>query len=329
MPETAKCTRSMSVLWSIVALILISVLSGSCNHKEKVFTVGICLHTSVHLSIVEGFKAGMAAAGYIEGKNIKYIFTGPVKDDQNAFEAEIKKLLSQKVDLLLTTGSKISLTAKKLVEGKGIPVVFCGSFNSVQDGLAESIKHPGGNLTGIQFPHTHAKLMELLIQIKPGIKKIYMPYNPDDNIIFSNMPSIDEIASKLDLELVVQKIHSVEETIAAIGALSPDTYAIYRIPSPTLDLANEALNRAAIKRGLPMGSSLLLDDSVLITLSADHFKMGQQAARLTDQIIRGAKPADLPVETSEINLIINLDTASKIGLHVPDGILAQANKIIH
>jgi putative ABC transport system substrate-binding protein len=127
---------------------------------------------------------------------------------------------------------------------------------------------------------------------------------------------------------VLDEVHSVEEAVAAIESLPEDVDAIFRIPSPTLDPKNNELSQTAIKRGLPMGTGLPLGESVLLTLATNLFEMGKQAARLADQICQGTKPADLPVETGEIFMTINLKTAETIELDISNEILLQADTII-
>lgn len=323
----------MSHKFNIITAVVLSLLLlflGGCNKKEeeKIFTIGIAVHTAVHLPIVEGFNTGMTELGYVEGKNIRYIYSAVLGDNKETFDSEIRKLLSQDIDLLLTTGSDVSLSAKKILKDTDIQILFCASVDPKIYGLIENQRHPGGNITGIKVSHTSSKLMELLTQIRPGIKEVYMPYNPDDEILSVNITSLNETASQLGVNLVTMEVHSVEEAVRAIKSLPEDRGVIFRVPSPTLDDKNSELSREAIKRGIPMGSVLPLDESVLITFAPDFFSMGKQAARLANQIIHGIKTADLPVEVSGADLTINLKTAEKMGINIPNNILLQAKKII-
>jgi len=311
-------------VWTVV----LSLLVAACGETQtqETFTIGVVNHVPVLTPAFEGFKAGMAEFGYVEGKNVTYIYNGVVA--LQAVNAEIESLLTQDVDMLLTLGNVPATVAKQAVEGTDMPIVFGPIMYPVEEGVVESLRHPGGNLTGVTNGQGTAKALEWLVTIAPGAKKVYLPYNPDDKVSIAVLAELEKVPSQLGIELVLGEVHSVEEAVAAIESLPEDIDAIYRIPAPTLDPRNNELNQAAMKRGLPMGASLPLSESMLLTYAADFFEMGKQMARLADQIIKGTKPADLPVETAEFFFTINLQTAEAIGLYIPDEILVQADTII-
>ena len=315
--------------WTIlVGVVVFSLLLTACGSAaQKTYTIGVVNNNSLFDPAIEGFKAGLAESGYVEGKTVTYIYNG-VKSDPKAIGDEIKNLLAQHVDMLYTPGNEAALPAKQAVAGTNIPVVFGPVTDPVGVGLAESIRHPGGNLTSVQSGSEIPKALEWLVRITPNAKRIYVPYNPDDEISVMILGGLDPVASQLKIELVPGKVHSVEEAVAAIASLPADVQAIFRMPSPTLDSRNNELSQAAIKRRLPMASGLPLDEAVLLTLASDFSTTGKQVARLAHQIRQGVKPADLPIETSEFTLTINLKTAQAIGLDIPDERLRQATKVI-
>jgi putative tryptophan/tyrosine transport system substrate-binding protein len=316
----------------IILLILIGLLVTAglvCNKTPaRIFTIGIVNNVSILSQSVNGFKAGMAELGYVEGKNVRYIHKGIIDNDQKVVDDEIRNLLAQNIDILLTIGNGVSLRAKNAVEGTDMPVLFCACNKPIEAGLIESMNHPGFNITGVAVADSTAKALEWLKIITPGLKKVYLPFNPDDEVSIVSLSGVDEAASKLGLELILNKIRSVEEAVAAIENLPKDATAIFRIPSPTLDSRNNELSHAAIQKGLPMGARLPLDKEVLLTFATDLYDVGKDTARLAHQIHLGVKPMDLPVETAETFLTINLKTAERIGLHIPDDVLTQAKNII-
>jgi putative ABC transport system substrate-binding protein len=244
---------------------------------------------SIHAPVIEGFKAEMTELGYVEGENVTYIYNGVVEPNLQAVDTEIENLLAQDVDLLFSVGNLATLQAKQAVEGTDIPAVFGSVLDPVGEGLVESIAHPGGNLTGSQGSKQEPKALEWLVTIVPGANKVYLPYNPNDAVTLTALPSVEEAAAQLNIELVLDEVQSAEEAITAIESLPEDVDAIFRIPSPTLDPRNNELSQAALQRGIPLGSSLPLDEAVLITLAADFFGMGKQASSVGKPDPHGGK----------------------------------------
>jgi putative ABC transport system substrate-binding protein len=327
MDEIIKNRMKTGVIY-VVALISMFITSGGCKAPERIFTIGIPCQIPIDAPILEGFRTGMTELGYKEGKNIKYIYNTIPEMNNQVIEAKIKELLARDVDLLIILETEVALSAKEIVKGTNMPVLFSANLKSNENSLIESLNHPGGNLTGVRFANTNLKALEWLARIIPGAKKIYLPYNPDDVGITGELAGLDKTAYLLGIELVMDKIHSVEEAEKAIEGLPEDIGAIFRIPSPTLNARNIELSRAAIKRRIPVGASLLLDEDVLITLTCDFFDTGRKTARLAHQIHQGVKPADIPIESSEVYLTVNLKTAEKTGVTVSNDILAQAKTII-
>ncbi len=326
--KVARTLKYLSFL-SIALFVFTGLLATACGGQaQKPFTIGIVAESPAIAPILESFKASMTELGYVEGKDVTYIYASPVGSGVEAIDGEIKNLLAQKVDLLLVTGLVPTQQAKQAVAGTNTPVVFALASGVVELGLVESISHPGGNLTGIQAGYEIPKALEWLVKITPNAKKIYVPYNPADGASVGFLAIVDKSASQLKVELVPGEVSSTEEAVAAIESLPTDINAIFSVPSPTLDPRNAELSQAAIKRGLPTGSFVPMDEATLLTLAIDFAATGKQAARLAHQIRQGVKPADLPVETADFFLTINLKTAQAIGLDIPDTTLRQADKVI-
>jgi putative tryptophan/tyrosine transport system substrate-binding protein len=325
--ELIKIRGKSPNLWIIVPLLLFMLITG-CKARDKIFTIGIASHASSQAQELKGFKKGMAELGYVEGENVKYIyFSRALGNNDQIIDSELKKLLAQNIDLLFTAYNERALRAKKAVEGTDIPVIAAVCSRPVEIGLVKSLSHPEGNVTGVQAADTISKGLEWLMQIFPHAKNIYLPYNPDDMISTLYLDSLNKAASQLGIKLIFNKIYSVEEAVASIENIPKDVDAIYGIPSQTIGSKSSELSHAAINRGLPLGAGLSFDDA-LIALGVDYFEIGKQAAQLAHKIHQGIKPVDLPFETSEVKLVINLKTAEKIGFTVPDNILSQATIII-
>jgi putative ABC transport system substrate-binding protein len=319
--------REKYILGRLVLALLFLHLSADIA-AAKILTIGIITNVGIHQRTVEGFKQGMVDIGYTEGQNVRYIFDGILDGDVDAIDAEIEKILAQDVDMLVTMANEVSLRAKVIIGGSGIPILIAGSSRPVEEGLLDSLGRPGGDITGVRVADNYAKTLEWLLAMLPDTRKVVVPYNPADSVSIVALDGLDGKAARLGIELICNPVASVEDAVAVIENLPEDVDAIYRMPSPTLDPRNEPLSHAAITRKLPMISCLPLDDAVLMTFSADLFRAGKQTARLAQMVYNGAKPSDLPVETCDAELTINLKTAEAIGVYIPDEILLQAETII-
>jgi putative ABC transport system substrate-binding protein len=322
-------SKSLIVLVIVIITGLLLVACGGA--AQKPFTIGV-VSESVNAAAPVGtyYKDGLTELGYVEGEDVTYIDNGPVGSNSAAADAELKKLLAQKVDMLLVIGPIPAQQAKQAVAGTDVPVIFTPMpQRAVEFGLVESISHPGGNLTGVQGGNEVPETLKWLVKIKPNARKIYVPYSPDDEISIGMLAALEEIAPQLNIELVRGEAKSAEEAVAAVENLPADIDAIFFIPAPTLESKISELSQTAIKRGLPTGTFIpKLDETILVTVSFDPIETGKQVARLIHQVRQGIKPADLPVETVETYLTINLKTANAIGLEIPNEILRQADMVI-
>jgi putative tryptophan/tyrosine transport system substrate-binding protein len=313
----------------VVALCLVSaVLEASCS-KAKVFNIGVVMDLSVFTLAFDGFKEGMTELGYTEGKDVRYIFYGSAENNQKMINNQINKLLSNHIDLILTFGNNASLSAKEAVAGTGAPMLFAiaGTDLAIQK-LVPDPQHPGGNVTGVRVARSAPKALEWLLTVVPRTRKVYVPYNPEDEMSVQALIGLDKNATQLGVELILKEIHSVESAVAVINDIPKNTGALFLMPSPTLNPDAGKLTQAAIHRGIPVGSPMKMDKAILVTFADDLFGSGKQAARLAQQIHKGISPADIPVEISDVSLTINLKTAEKLGLYIPDDILAQAKTVI-
>lgn len=326
--------RNRQSKFSFMFLVIFFILAnlsltacGSGAQAQETFTIGVINYIPPLEPTLDGFKAGMAELGYIEGENVTYIYNGITKPDPAMINAEIENLLSQDIDLLFTMGNPTTLAAKQAVEGTDIPVIFAPVVNPVGDGMVESIAYPGGNLTGIQNITPTPKAVELLLKLVPETTKIYVPYHPDDEVSVTSIGPLPEAARTLGIELMLDEVRSPEEVLATIETLPEDT-AILLVTLPSLEPISPFINLAT-ERGLAVGSTNNNEEvGALIAYTTDLFTMGEQAARLANQVFRGIAPSKLPVETGQFFLSVNLQTAAALGLEIPDEILHQADNII-
>jgi putative ABC transport system substrate-binding protein len=319
--------RWTALVWVVVLSLLLTACGGAT--QAKTFTIGAVNYFPLLDPIFDGFKAGMADLGYVEGENVTYIYNGTMEPDPQVIDREIESLLAQDVDLIFTIGTLPTLRAKQAVEGTDIPVVFAPVINPVEEGVVESIRHPGGNVTGIQNGTIIPKALEWLLKIVPEATKVYVPYNPVDKVSVTSAALLLEAAFTLGVELVLDVVDTPEEVVAAIETL-PGDVVIFIVPVPNIEPRISDIIKVATERGIAAGSTNVhhVEAGALVAYGPDFLPMGEQAARLADQALRGTDPADLPVETAEYFLTINLQAAEALGLNIPDEMLEQADTII-
>ncbi len=323
-----KKSRCYSVL---IGIILLGMMLAACdNETNKTYIVGVINVVPDLDQALAGFKEGMTELGYIEGKNIRYIYDGPTTDISK-LSAAAQTLLAAKVDLILSIATPATLAAKQAAAGNGPPVVFAVVTDPVGAGIVDSMQHPGGNITGVAFGLQEERRLEWLVQIAPGIKHIYVPYNPNDQSPVLALKTVGNAAAKLGVELIAREVDS-ETLNDAVLNIPAEADAVFLLPDSLVSTRLPDIVTTATARNLPVSGaniSAVKNSQVLTAFGFDQPLCGKQAARLADQIFKGARPANLPVEMAEFYLAINLKVAKAIGLTIPDEILRQANTIIH
>ena len=308
------------------------VCLGGCESeppKPAKAKIGILNPTPELIDLVEGFKKGLSKLGYAENDSVIYIDDGPVKKTEK-FEAAVDRLLQAKVDLVFTVTTPATSKAKKALEGINIPIVFGVAGEPVKSGFVKSLQKPGGNLTGIQARSAGIKGLQWLLKIIPDLKRIYVPYNPDNKVMDISMQHLEKAASKYHIELVVVNVRSREEVLGALDRIPENVQAVWQLPSPFWSLYLDEFVEAALKHKKPLKCHVYTgaEKGALMAYGVRGKALGKQAGRLAYKILQGASPADLPVEQAEFYLTINLKTAAAIGLHIPDNIIKQADTVI-
>jgi putative ABC transport system substrate-binding protein len=298
----------------------------SCGGGQKTYTIGVVNLAPGLDTAMEGFKEGMAELGYVEGENVAYIYEGATKSI-DVLDSVAQGLVEADVDLILSITTPATLAAQRATAGTDIPVVFVPVTDPVGAGIVDSLRNPGGNITGITFGAQEARRLEWLIQVAPTIEEIYVPYNPDDRSAVLALEVVSEAAVALGVELITHEARNNEEITAAVENTPGEADAIFLLPDSLL--GGRATEFVALQ--LPTSAANpgdLTMHGVLTSYGVEQSSAGKQAARLADQILQGVKPSDLPVEMADFYLAINLKTAKAIGLDVPYEILQQADIIV-
>ncbi|MBN1428861.1 MAG: ABC transporter substrate-binding protein [Anaerolineae bacterium] len=327
-----KNRRHDHFLLIFILCMVTGLLSGACKNSSQAkhtVVIGVVIESEPLVVTFDGLRKGMADLGYVEGDNITYIFNGVVGSDLDDIDHEVEGLLAKKVDLFFTPGTVPTLRVKQAVEGTDIPVIFAPVINPVDAGVVDSLSYPGGNVTGVETGDTLPKAMEWLITIAPATN-FYVPYHPDDVTSVSTIPVLMSTAATLGIDVTIDEVSSPEDVVAAIRSLPEDTDVLF-VPMARLEAGLDDYAAAAMECDVAIGSyqPSYMRNGILVNFSVDLFEMGKQASRLVDQALRGASPAELPVETADGFLTINLVTAEAIGLEIPNHILRLANTVIY
>jgi ABC-type uncharacterized transport system substrate-binding protein len=279
----------------------------------------------------EVFRAQLRELGYIEGKNIVYE-TRSAKGNLNRFPALADELLRLKVDVLVASSTAEALAFKNAT--KTIPIVFVGTSDPVADGLVDSLPRPGANITGTTTVATllSGKRLELLKETVPRLSRVSVLWNPQDPGSAQQWQESQLAARELALQVHSMEINSADKLDGAFKDAARARSTALAVMAGSVASANLKLvaNQAANRR-LPsiFERADFVRSGCLMSYGPERAEAYRRAAVMVDKILKGAKPADLPVEQpTKFELVINLKTAKQIGLTIPPNVLARADRVI-
>jgi len=284
-----------------------------------------------NLSTLEAFRQRLRELGYVEGQNIaiEYRFGEGRPERLPALAAELVRL---KVDVIVTGASPAHEAAKQATST--IPIVFAVAGDPVADGLVASLARPGGNITGLATMGAAVvgKQLELLKEVAPKVSRVAVLQNPSNHGHPPTLRQAEGAARALGLQLQILQALTPSEIDAAFAAMSRQRAGGVLVLRDGLFLAQRTQIAAlAAKSRLPVvyGFREEAEAGGLMAYGADVALMYRRAATYVDRILKGAKPADLPVEQpTKFDLIINLKTAKALGLTIPPSLLQRADQII-
>ncbi len=314
------------------ALLMCNWMLSGCAVPERMLHIGVINLSPLLLPVFEGFKQGMAEFGYREGVNVKYTYLEAVTIDK--LDGLAATFLSPDIDLILAISTPAAQAAKRIA-GDSKRIVFASVLDPIGAGIVESIRRPGGNITGIRHGVHEAKRFEWLLRVKPDILRVYVPFNPNDRAAVINLNIVKEVADLYGVQIVERACPDDAAITAALLEMPDDIDAIHVLADNLIAsrLVNGTPNflSVSLERKLPMSVPIVTQvaQGGLIAFAFDFFSLGKQSARLVDQVLRGVKPGDLPVETVEFELAINVGTAHAIGLALPDELIEQADRVFY
>ena len=280
-------------------------------------------------SRIDAFRQGLQDLGYIEGRNIvtEYRYAEGKQDLATELAAELIRL---KVDLIVTSSTPGILAIKRV--SSTIPIVFTSISDPVAIGLVASLARPGGNMTGLTIlgPELSGKRLELLKESFPNIKRVAILWNPDAEV--NMFKTTQAAASTLGLQLQSLEVRTANDFDSVFeAAIKERVQALLTIPTPVVNVNQARIVQFAAKNRLPAMYALpeFTDAGGLMSYAPSYTALYHRAAWYVDKILKGANPADLPVEQPKtFEFIINLKTAKQLGLTIPPNVLVRAEKVI-
>ena len=325
--------RSLVLFWLLITVLLITAPPARTQQASKIPRIGFQLDSpaAALATRIEGFRQGLRELGYIEGKNIiiEWRSAEGKPERRSEITAELVRL---KVDVIVSGGPTITRIIKETPST--IPVVMGQDTDPVGNGFVASLSKPGGNITGLAAlaPEMSGKQLELMKEIIPKLSRVAIignSTNPGDAQALREAVLAAGAYEIYLRYLDVQDAKEIESVFRAVAKGRAD--ALLVLGNPILNAYRQQIVDLATKHRLPAtyGRPEYVEAGGLMTYGTNYPELFRRAATYVDKILKGAKPADLPVEQpTKFELIINLKAAKQIGLTVPQRVLGRADRVI-
>jgi putative tryptophan/tyrosine transport system substrate-binding protein len=294
--------------------------------------MGLAESDPAALSEVAAFRGGLAKLGWTEGSNLRIELRWGA-GDADRIRTSAKELVDLRPDVILSHTTPVTSALAR--ETRTIPIVFLNVSDPMGSGFAASLAHPGGNITGltVENPAQGGKWLELLKEIAPHTVRVALLLNPATGPPLQFfMPSIQAAASTFAVQVSAAPVHAKDEIEGVIAAQARNPGGGLIVMPSAFNGANRGLIIAlAARYGAPAiySNRIYADSGGLMVYGGDFAEQFRQAPEYIDRILKGAKPADLPIQSpTKFELIINLKTAKALGLDVPPLMLGRADDVI-
>src|SRR6266446_10663324 len=280
---------------------------------------------------IDAFRQALADLGWVEGRNIR-IEHRDAEGQAERLLALAVELVGLNVDVIVTVDTPPTKAAKQATST--IPIVVAVSADPVGAGLVESLAHPGGNTTGLSLlaPETDQKNLEILKEMLPKTRRVAMIFDPKNQGMILRLNAIKTAAQKLAIEIQSIPALSPNELAGALTAAAKDPPDALIVLSPIYAAYRDEVVEFATKTKVPLSfdtSGLAGEPGALLSYGVDLSVLFRRAATFVDKILKGAEPADLPVEQpTKFELVINGATAKALDIKIPLSVLVRADKVI-
>ncbi len=325
-------SATLQALVAFACGLLAAPLAAAAQPAGRTVTIGYLGNSSLALesNVVEAFREGLRQLGYVEGRNLIITYQW-AEGRQERFAVLAAELVRLKADVILTAGTPGTLAAKQATQS--IPIVAIAG-DLVEAGLVSSLAKPGGNVTGLSVlqPELEGKRLELLKEAVPKLSRVAVLLNPANPFTTIAWKATQPAAKALSVELQrveARGANDLDRALARIKAAHPDGLVV--IADRFLLAYRASIVQFVVKNRLPGMFSFreFAQEGGLMAYEPDFADSYRRAATYVDKILKGAKPADLPVEQpTRFELVINLKAANALGLTFPPSILIRADQVI-
>jgi len=313
-------------------MLIAAPLPAGAQQPGKVYRVGFLWESPAVLPDgIESFRRGLHDLGWVEGQNVVFEYRwGEGRYDR--FQELAEELVRLKVDIIVAPSSVYVEAARRATST--IPIIFAVHADPIGSGHVASLARPGGNITGVSLamPETNAKLLELLKEAVPGLARVAVLWNPATPSHGPGLRAVKDRARALGVRLQPVAVRSETEFNSAFAAIIREHAGGVMVLSTPLFIAGaKPLAELAMKHKLPtmFGPRVHAEVGGFLSYGPDRADSFRRAATYVDMILKGAKPADLPVQQpTKFEFVINLKTAKGLGLTIPQSVLVRADHVI-
>jgi putative ABC transport system substrate-binding protein len=311
--------------------ILFVPLAAEAQPARKVLRVGVLQPGTPPEPLVEAFRAGLRDLGYVEGRDIVLEFRW-AEGKLDRFPELAAELVGLRVDVIHTLSTPAAIAARRATTT--IPIVFTGVGDPVGTGVVSSLAHPGGNVTGVSIMATElsGKRLEILREMVPKVSRVAMLWNDTNPSMVLRAHEIETAAAKLGVTIQSLGVHDLITFDHAFASIvNGGAGALIGLIDPFTRQHRQRIVDFAAQRHLPAlyEAREFVEAGGLICYGPSLLAIQRRSAAYVDKILKGAKPADLPVEQpTKFELVINLKTAKALGLPIPQSLLQRADEVI-
>jgi putative ABC transport system substrate-binding protein len=324
--------------WIILSLaFLFALLLCGCGPEEpQVYRVGVLSGLEYVADITDGFKEGMSELGYTEGENIVYDVQR-TDFDMEKYRSILQQFVEDDVDLILVFPTEATMEAKAATAGTDVPVVF--DFALIEGmGIVDSVREPGGNITGVRYPGPDiaVKRFEIMRDLVPEATRMLIPYQTGYPIVEPQLEALRPVAEAAGVTLIEAPAADAAELEAALQShVQPDgvDFDVILCVAEPLTVTSApfvVMGKFSYEHKIPIGGPQLSVEGYesVFGVNVNTFASGKQTAPLADKILRGTPAGTIPVVSAENYIQINYRAAQALGLTVPESLLGQADEVI-